>query len=62
MGNGADTATLGVVLRGHVVGEFDELLILEFAEVLLGGVAGFCDVGVHVRRECLINQRCRKRK
>ena len=60
MGNGADTATLGVVLRGHVVGEFDELLILEFAEVLLGGVAGFCDV--HVRRECLINQRCRKRK
>jgi hypothetical protein len=43
-----------------VVGEFNELLILEFAEVLLGGVAGFCDV--HVRRECLISQRCRKRK
>ena len=58
----ADAATLGVVLRGHVIGEFDELLILEFAEVLFSGVADFGDVGVHVRRECLISQRCRKRK
>jgi hypothetical protein len=45
-----------------VIGEFDELLILEFAEVLFSGVADFGDVGVHVRRECLISQRCRKRK
>lgn len=60
MGDGADTAALGVVLRGHVIREVDELLVLEFAEALFGGVAGFCDV--HVREECWISQRCRKRK